>query len=96
MPGDAYLALQDAGVLPDLMRGTNVFAALKYEQCEWKYVRTFDAPVLKAGERAELVFDGVDTRATYTLNGEVLGRSANMFIPHRFDVTGPLALRKGM
>ncbi len=90
VPGDAYLALQDAGVLPDLMRGTNVFAALKYEQCEWKYVRTFDAPVLKAGERAELVFDGVDTRATYTLNGEVLGRSANMFIPHRFDVTGRL------
>lgn len=87
VPGDAYLALQDAGVLPDLMTGTNVFSALRYEQCEWKYSRRFDAPPLKPGERAELVFDGVDTRATYTINGKTLGKSDNMFVPHRFDVT---------
>ena len=87
VPGDAYLALQDEGILPDLMTGTNVFATFKYEQCEWKYSRTFDAPPLKPGERAELVFDGVDTRATYTFNGEPLGKSDNMFVPHRFDVT---------
>ena len=90
VPGDAYIALQDAGVLTDLTVGTNVWGALKYEQCEWRYSRIFDAPALKTGERAELVFDGVDTRATYTLNGEVIGRSANMFVPHRFDVTGKL------
>jgi len=90
VPGDAYLALQDAGVLPDLTIGTNVFSALRYEQCEWRYSRTFDAPKLKKGERAELIFDGVDTRATYTLNGKVLGKSDNMFIPHRFDVTDVL------
>jgi beta-mannosidase len=90
VPGDAYLALHDAGVLPDLTIGTNVWRALKYEQCEWRYSRTFDAPELKNGERAELVFEGVDTRAVYSLNGEVIGHSANMFIPHRFDVTDRL------
>ena len=90
VPGDAYIALQEAGVLPDLTIGTNVWGALKYEQCEWRYSRSFDAPILKSGERAELVFDGIDTRATYTLNGKVIGRSANMFVPQRFDVTDML------
>ena len=90
VPGDAYIALQEAGVLPDLTVGTNVWGVLKYEQCEWRYSRTFDAPALKPGERAELVFDGVDTRAVYRLNGEIVGRSENMFVPHRFDVTGRL------
>ena len=90
VPGDAYLALQDAGILPDLTVGTNVFAALRYEQCEWRYSRTFNAPKTGKGDRLELVFEGVDTRATYTLNGKVLGKSDNMFIPHRFDVTDML------
>ena len=90
VPGDAYVALQDAGVIPDLTIGTNVWGVFRYEQCEWRYSRSFDAPELRSGERAELVFDGVDTRATYTLNGKVIGRSANMFIPHRFDVTDML------
>ena len=90
VPGDAYVALQDAGVIPDLTIGTNVWGVLEKEQCEWRYSRSFDAPALKPGERAELVFDGVDTRATYTLNGKVIGISANMFIPQRFDVTDML------
>ena len=90
VPGDGYIALQEAGVLPDLTIGTNAWGALKYEQCEWKYSRTFDAPQLKPGERAMLTFDGVDTRATYALNGETIGKSENMFVPHRFDVTDRL------
>ena len=87
VPCDGYLALQQAGVLPDLTVGTNVWGVLKLEQYEWRFSRTFDAPDVKPGEKAELVFEGVDTRATYTLNGELIGRSDNMFIPHRFDVT---------
>ena len=90
VPCDGYLALQKAGVLPDLTIGTNVWGALKLEQCEWRFSRTFDAPDVRPGEKAELVFDGVDTRATYFLNGEKIGRSDNMYVPHRFDVTGKL------
>ena len=93
VPCDGYLALQKAGVLPDLTIGTNVWGVLKCEQYEWRFSRSFDAPSLKSGERAELVFEGVDTRATYKLNGETIGRSDNMFIPHRFDVTGKLKPR---
>ena len=96
VPGDGYIALQEAGVLPDLTIGTNAWGALKYEQCEWKYSRTFDAPQLKPGERAMLTFDGVDTRATYVLNGETIGKSDNMFVPHRFDVTDRLKQKENV
>ncbi len=90
VPGDAYVALQDAGVLPDLTVGTNVFAALRYEQCEWRYRRTFPGVSAAKGETVQLRFDGVDTRADYYLNGECLGHTENMFVPARFDVTGRL------
>ena len=56
VPGDAYVALQDAGVIPDLTIGTNVWGVLEKEQCEWRYSRSFDAPALKPGERAELSY----------------------------------------
>jgi len=87
VPGDAYLALEQAGVVPPLMKGTNVWGMFRWEQYEWKYSRTFDAPQARPGERLQLRFDGVDTRATYFLNGEKLGTSANMHVPVRFDVT---------
>ena len=87
VPGDTYLALQEAGVVPDLTKGTNVWSMFGYEQCEWRYLRKFDAPKVEPGERLQLRFDGVDTRATYYLNGGRLGASANMHVPVRFDVT---------
>ena len=96
VPCDGYLAFQEAGILPDLTVGTNVWGVLKCEQYEWRFTRTFDAPVVERGEKAELVFEGVDTRATYALNGETIGRSDNMFIPHRFDVTKKLKPRNNV
>ena len=44
VPGDAFVALERAGLLPDLTVGTNVWAAFPWEQCEWRYARTFAAP----------------------------------------------------
>jgi beta-mannosidase len=38
----------------------------------------------------ELLFNGVDCFATYWLDGREIGRSDNMLIEHRFDVTGLL------
>ncbi len=90
VPGDAYLALQTAGVIPDPMIGTNAWMLLGWEQCEWSYRRTFKGVAHRPGERVELRFDGVDTRADYYLNGEKIGQSANMFVPVRFDVTDRL------
>lgn len=90
VPGDTYAALHAAGCIPDPTVGTNAWAILKWEQCEWTYARRFPSVRAGKGERVQLRFDGVDTRAEYFLNGERLGASENMFTPVRFDVTGKL------
>ena len=91
VPGDTYIDLERAGVLAELMVGTNVWSAYPCEQLEWRYEKRFPRIVLKYGERAELKFGGVDTRAEYFLNGKRLGASSNMFMPIAFDVTDLLA-----
>jgi beta-mannosidase len=54
----------------------------------WIYRKTFDAPAeLLDCDRIDLVFDGLDTIASLWLNDKLLGRTNNMFIPFRFDVT---------
>ena len=65
VPGDAYVALQDAGVIPDLTIGTNVWGVLEKEQCEWRrrrgdssgvQVRLQDAADVYAARRQGLLF----------------------------------------
>jgi len=61
---------------------------------DWQYrcEFTLEAQTLEF-ERIDLVFDHLDTIATITLNGNHVGRAANQFHPHRFDVRH--ALREG-
>ncbi|MBR1920948.1 MAG: glycoside hydrolase family 2, partial [Kiritimatiellae bacterium] len=77
-----------AGVLPPLEVGLNVLLARRFEGHQWLYTKSFDARALAAGERASLVFGGIDTLADVFLNGEKIGESANMLVERRFDVTG--------
>ena len=41
---------------------------------------------LLSHDRVQLVCDGLDTLATVTLNGSVIGVAENMFRPYRWDV----------
>ena len=60
----------------------------------WVYRKKFDAPAqLLACEKAELVFEGLDTIAKIWLNGKLIAKTNNMFIPFRFDVTTVLKPR---
>ena len=93
VPGNVELDLVRAGELPDPFFGDNIQRLQPYELYEWWYQREFDAPPLRVGQRAELVFDGADCIATYWVNGIEIGRSANALIEHRFDVQ--TALRPG-
>ena len=52
----------------------------------WRYTTTFRAAAAAPGERIDLDFEGLDTVATVSLNGTVLGPTANMHRSHRFDV----------
>ena len=54
----------------------------------WIYRKIFDVPAeLSDCDRTELIFEGLDTIASIWLNDKVIGKTNNMFIPFRFDVT---------
>jgi beta-mannosidase len=52
----------------------------------WQYDTTLTAAPAAGDERVDLLFEGLDTVATVTLDGTELGRTANMHRGHRFDV----------
>ena len=53
---------------------------------EWIYERSFIVDEFLESEKLELEFVGLDTVTSISLNGELLGKTNNMFIPWVFDV----------
>jgi beta-mannosidase len=94
VPGNVELDLVAAGRIEPLERGSRVYEALDLESHQWWFRRSFHADAARPGEKAELVFDGLDCLATVWLNGTLVGKPANMLIPHRFDVTALLKARE--
>ena len=91
VPGDAFLELEKAGIVPPLFIGTNVWAMRAWENTQWVYRKTFTAPTFDAkAERAMLRFGGIDTLADVFLNGEKIGTAENMHLVHAFDVSARL------
>ncbi len=87
VPGNCELDLVNAGILPPPEIGLNVLKLRPYEGYQWLYTKTFLKPNVSAGQRVMLVFEGIDTLADVFLNGEKIGETSNMFIPHAFNVT---------
>jgi len=87
VPGSVHLDLIRAGWIPEPIEGLNSLACRWIEDCYWLYHRVFQAPRLKKGERAWLVFEALDLAAVVWLNGHEIGRHANAFRPARFEVT---------
>jgi beta-mannosidase len=90
VPGNVELDLQRAGILPDPFVGDHIHLLRPFEFHDWWYRREFEMPAEFAGQRVELVFDGLDTFATIWINGQPAGQAANMLVPHHFEVTGML------
>ncbi|MEV0132488.1 glycoside hydrolase family 2 protein, partial [Dactylosporangium sp. NPDC050688] len=88
VPGCVHTDLLAAGVIPDPYLDDNEVALSWIGRTAWVYETTFDADV--AGDRVDLVAEGLDTVATVTLNGVEVGRTANMHRGYRFDVRGVL------
>ncbi len=85
-PQSIFLSLAEAGVLTlsDLYAHPQAFGWVSRQA--WVYRTRFELSQehLAAG-RAELVLEGLDTVTQIWLNEKLLGRTENMFIPHRFD-----------
>jgi beta-mannosidase len=86
VPGTVHTDLLAAGVIPDPYTGTHENDLVWLHRSSWLYETTLRAEPAAAGERVDLVFDGLDTVATIALDGAELGHTANMHRGYRFDV----------
>src|SRR5690349_2015798 len=86
VPGTVHTDLLDAGLIPDPYTGMNESSLAWLHRSSWVYSRKLHIAPAAAGERVDLVFDGLDTVATVSLGDRVLGRTANMHRGYRFDV----------
>jgi len=87
VPGNVEIDLEREGIIKDPMLGTNVYDLRKFEAYDWWFVREFDAPELKSGERVELAFDGIDCIADIWLNNQLIASVEDMFVEHHYDVS---------
>jgi beta-mannosidase len=94
VPGSVHGDLLRAGVIPDPLLGDHEASQHWIGESDWRYERAMPALALQADERCQLVFHGLDTLATVTLDGEVVLRSENMHRTYVVDVTD--AARNGM
>lgn len=94
VPGVVHMDLMAAGILPDPFVGLNIDRVQWVEHDQWTYRCVFNVrEAERRSESAYLRFDGIDTYATVSLNGHILGNTDNMFRQWRFPVKG--LLRKG-
>ena len=88
VPGTVEAVLQALGELAvDLYEGSAVLAARGAEGYRYFFARRFELSDADLAARSlRLVFDGVDTLATYYVNGRFVGTSANMLVPVELEV----------
>ncbi|HEX5857369.1 MAG TPA: glycoside hydrolase family 2 protein [Microbacterium sp.] len=84
VPGCVHLDLMAAELIPDPYLDDNESALAWIGLVDWTYRTTFDWAD-DGHERHDLVFDGLDTVARISLNGSVLGETANQHRTYRFD-----------
>ncbi len=97
VPGTSHVDLLAAGLIPDPYLDGNEFELRWLFDVDWQYRTTLDPTRLDlsatdAGERVDVVFEGVDTMATIAMGAPgststELGRTANMHRTYRFDVS---------
>jgi beta-mannosidase len=87
VPGGVHTDLMAAGRIADPFVGDEELRVTWVAERDWEYRRDFvvEAP-LAAEQCVALVFDGLDTLAEVSLNGELLGAADNMFRTWRWDV----------
>lgn len=86
VPGHVHVDLLREGHIPDPFWRDQANQCQWVEQWDWTYERDFHLSAEALGSWVTLEFAGLETFTEIELNGEPLGRTANMFVPHRFEV----------
>jgi beta-mannosidase len=87
VPGGVHTDLLALGKIPDPFVADNEKKVMYVAEQDWDYRHSFDAgAAVLAEEKVYLVADGIDTLATVTLNGQVLGETNNMFRRYEWEV----------
>ena len=87
VPSDLTNDLFKEGIIEDPLFGDNLKRISDIYEKDWTYECEFgiSSPVL-SHEKIYLCFDGVDTLSEITLNGNVIGKTDNMFLRYEYDV----------
>jgi len=95
VPGTVHTDLLAAGLIPDPSTGMAESDVQWIEQQQWAYRRTFTVPGQLLKERnVELIAEGLDTYAKIYCNGKSIGKTEDMFIPHRLPIKRALKAGK--
>ncbi|KIX03026.1 uncharacterized protein Z518_06576 [Rhinocladiella mackenziei CBS 650.93] len=91
VPTSIHQDLLDNGKIPDPFVDMNELSVRWIAEKSWTYRTTFPSPTnVHSRARTDLVFKGLDTFATVTLNGKRILQTDNMFLEYRVDITGLL------
>jgi beta-mannosidase len=86
VPGCVQTDLLQNKIIPDPFYRENEKTLQWIGQEDWQYQTSFDVPASTlARKHIELVFNGLDTYATVSLNGQAVLRADNMFRTWRVD-----------
>ena len=90
MPAQVQDVLLQRGDIPDPRQSRNCAETTWVFHNDWVYATRFVTPEGVDGGPVFLRCDGLDTLATLYLNGQEVGRAANMFRRHAFEVSKQL------
>ncbi|PKS06037.1 hypothetical protein jhhlp_007871 [Lomentospora prolificans] len=85
-PSVIQMELAANKLIPDYNIGENERQIQWVGEVDWEYQTSFSTPEDANAENVDLVFEGLDTVATVTLNGAEILKSDNMFVPARVAV----------
>lgn len=89
IPSSIYTSLIEAGQIQQTDIDANPENFSSISEHPWIYRKTFDADNnLLNCDRIDLVFDGLDTITSIWLNDKLIGKTNNMFIAFKFNITG--------
>ncbi|MEI7985990.1 MAG: hypothetical protein WCI55_10205 [Armatimonadota bacterium] len=90
VPGHIHLDLMEHGIIPNPHERMNEIGAQWVDSTDWSYRCKFDWEPDPDAPKRVLMFDGLDTICTISLNGTQIAEHDNMFVPLEIDVINHL------